>query len=208
MNFNAIISVQLLKKPQQNSNVSNVHLCLSTLGRRGLLKPAVKGREAGYTLDRSPAYRRANTQRRKPTHSKGRTCKFCTEKLRPRFKPRTIFLYCNSANQHTTNKRIDSPKGLISLNDIFTHNALLAVVCVVWYCVYCQLFLCKPSKITDICTLSSVFITPGNIARTDGLCFVRWKSFIALVSPLLLHLFPWLWPMNYKIVRDAASCIC
>ena len=37
------------------------------LGRRGLLEPipAVKGQRAGYTLDRSPAYRRANTQNQK-----------------------------------------------------------------------------------------------------------------------------------------------
>ena len=40
------------------------------LVRRDLLEPipAVKGREAGYTLDRSPAYRRDNTQRHSLTH--------------------------------------------------------------------------------------------------------------------------------------------
>ena len=42
-----------------------------TLGYRGLLEriPAVKGREVGHTLDRSPANRKANTQRQTGIHS-------------------------------------------------------------------------------------------------------------------------------------------
>ena len=41
------------------------------LGHRDVLEPipAIKGREAGSTLDRSPAYCRANTQRQTDIHS-------------------------------------------------------------------------------------------------------------------------------------------
>lgn len=60
------------------------------------------------------------------------------------------------------NNRNYSLKGVISLNEIFTHNALLAVVCVVAQGVLSTI-LWTPSWITDICTQSAVFITPGNM---------------------------------------------
>ena len=64
--FSSVFShILIVEMPKHPPFIHFLYLLLPILGRRGLLEPipAVKGRETGSTLDRSPAYCGANTQR-------------------------------------------------------------------------------------------------------------------------------------------------
>lgn len=95
---------------------------IHTFCSRGLLEPILA--YPGPTLDKSPTYRNANTKTPTPMANlewaiyltnmvlvcgrkpgwpyTGDTCKWCTERPKPRFKPRAFLLWGDSADHCTT----------------------------------------------------------------------------------------------------------